>query len=117
MMKHVNGREVSRDDPVKIRCHPGASTDGIIDYVRLTARKKPDMTIINTCIIDIQEIKLTHFKMLERSLLPLKKSMLTMKYKLLSQLLSVSTNCLTMIKTSMKKFKKSTEGRINYVKV
>ena len=31
------------------------------------------------------KIRLTHFKKLERSLLPLKKSMLTMKYKLLYQ--------------------------------
>ena len=108
MMKHVNGREVSRDDPVKIRCHPGASTDGIIDYVRLTARKKPDMTIINTCIIDIQEIKLTHFKKLERSLLPLKKLI----YKLLSQV-----SFTVMIKTSRKKLKKSTESWRIYVRV
>ena len=112
MMKHVNGREVSRDDPVKIRCHPGASTDGIIDYVRLTARKKPDMTIINTCIIDIQEIKLTHLEKLERSLLPLKKSMLTMKYKLLFQV-----SFTAMIKTSRKKLKKSTESWRIYVRV
>ena len=31
MLKHVNGREVSRRDSVKIRCHPGATTDDIID--------------------------------------------------------------------------------------
>ena len=28
--------------------HPGATTDDIIDYVRPTARKKPDMIIIHT---------------------------------------------------------------------
>ena len=27
MIKHVTGREVSRDDSIKIRCHPGATTD------------------------------------------------------------------------------------------
>ena len=48
MIKHVNGREVSRDDSVKIRCHPGATTDDIIDYVRPTARRKSDMIIIHT---------------------------------------------------------------------
>ena len=53
MIKHVNGREVSRDKSVKIRCHPGATTD-IKDYVRPTARKKPDMTIIHTGTNDIQ---------------------------------------------------------------
>ena len=54
MIKHVNGREVSRDNSVKIRCHPGATTDDIIDYVRPTARKKPDMIIIHTSTNDIQ---------------------------------------------------------------
>ena len=48
IIKHVNGLEVSRDDSVKIRCHPGATKDDIIDYVRPTARKEPDMTIIHT---------------------------------------------------------------------
>ena len=54
MIKHVNGCEVSRDNSVKIRCHPGATTDDIIDYVRPTARKKPDMIIIHTGTNDIQ---------------------------------------------------------------
>ena len=54
MIKHMNGREVSRDDSVKIRCHPGATTDDIIDYIRPTVRKKPDMIIIHTGTNDIQ---------------------------------------------------------------
>ena len=54
IIKHVNGCEVSRDNSVKIRCHPGATTDDIIDYVRPTARKKPDMIIIHTGTNDIQ---------------------------------------------------------------
>ena len=54
MIKHVNGREIFRDNSVKIRCHPGATTDDIIDYVRSTARKKPDMIIIHTSTNDIQ---------------------------------------------------------------
>ena len=54
MIKNVNRREVSRDDPVKIRCHLGATTDDIIDYVRPTARKKSDMIIIHTGTNDIQ---------------------------------------------------------------
>ena len=54
MIKHVNGREVSRVNSVKIRCHPGATTDDIIDYVRPTAGKKPDMIIIHTDTNDIQ---------------------------------------------------------------
>ena len=54
MIKHVNWREVSRDDSVKIRCHSGATTDDIIDYVRPTARKKPDIFIIHTGTNSIQ---------------------------------------------------------------
>ena len=46
MIKHVNEHEVSRDNSLKIRCHPGANTDDIIDYVRPPVRKKPDMIII-----------------------------------------------------------------------
>ena len=54
MIKHVNGREVFRDDSAKIRCHPGATTYDIIDYVRPTAGKKPDMIIIHAGTNDIQ---------------------------------------------------------------
>ena len=57
------------------------------------------------------QIKLTHFKKLERSLVPLKKLMLTMKYKLLSQV-----SFTVMIKTSRKKLKKSTESWRIYVR-
>ena len=39
MIKYVNGCEVPRDDSVKIRCHPGDTTDAIVDYVRPTACK------------------------------------------------------------------------------
>ena len=41
MIKHVN-----RDDSVKIRFHPGATTDDIIDYI--------DLIIIHTDTNDIQ---------------------------------------------------------------
>ena len=54
MIKHVNGREISKDDSVKIRCHLCTTTDAIIDYIRPTARKKPDMIINQTGINDIQ---------------------------------------------------------------
>ena len=40
----MNGREISRSSSVKIRSHPGATTEDLIDYVRPTARKKPKMT-------------------------------------------------------------------------
>ena len=54
MTKHVNGREVSRDDSVKTKCHLGATTDDIIDYVRPAARKKLDIIIIHNGTNDIQ---------------------------------------------------------------
>ena len=54
MIKHVNGREATRDDSIKIRCHLGATADFIIDYVRPTALKKTDMIIIHTGTTDIQ---------------------------------------------------------------
>ena len=56
------------------------------------------------------KIRVTLFKKLERLLLPLKKSMLTMKYTLLFQVLFTA-----MMKTLKKKLKMSTESWIIYV--
>ena len=38
----MNGQEISRSSSVKIRIHPGATTEDLIDYVRPTARKKTE---------------------------------------------------------------------------
>ena len=38
MIKYVNGAAVSRNVSVKLRSHPGATTDGFIDYVQPTVR-------------------------------------------------------------------------------
>ena len=54
MIKYLNGCEVSRDNSVKIKYHPGATTDNVLDYVRPSGRKKPDMIIIHTGTNDIQ---------------------------------------------------------------
>ena len=54
MIKYVNGRVVSRNDPVKVRSYPGATTDDFIDYVRPTVRKKPNLIIIHTGTNDVQ---------------------------------------------------------------
>ena len=54
MIKYVNGREVSRNNSVKVRSHPGATTDDFIDYVRSTVRKKPNLIIIHAGTNDIQ---------------------------------------------------------------
>ena len=43
MINYVNEREVSLNISVKVRSHPGATVDYFIDYVRLTARKKPNL--------------------------------------------------------------------------
>ena len=51
------------------------------------------------------KIRVAHFKKLERLLLPLKKSMLTVKYTLLFQV-----SLTVMMKTSRKKLKISTES-------
>ena len=44
-IKYVNGREVSRNNPMKVRSHSGAITDDSIDYVRPTVQKKPDLKL------------------------------------------------------------------------
>ena len=51
MIKYVNGRETSSS--VKIRSHPGATTEDLIDYVRPTARKNPKMMVIHSGTNDL----------------------------------------------------------------
>ena len=48
MIKNVNDREISRSSSVKIRSHPGATTEDLIDYVRPTARKNPKMMVTHS---------------------------------------------------------------------
>ena len=54
MIKYVNGREVSRNNSVKVRSHPGATADDFNHYVRPTVRKKPNLIIIHSGTNDIQ---------------------------------------------------------------
>ena len=51
MIKYINAREISRSSSVKIRSHPGATTEDLINYVRPTARKKLKMMVIHTAPI------------------------------------------------------------------
>ena len=51
MIKYVNGREISSS--VKIRSHPGATTEDFIYYVRPTARKNPKMMVIHSGTNDV----------------------------------------------------------------
>ena len=53
MIKFVNGQNFSRNDSVKVRGHPGATTDHFIDYVRPTVRKKPNLIILHSETNDI----------------------------------------------------------------
>ena len=53
MIKYVNGREVSGNDSVKVRSHPGAITDDFVDYGQSTLRKKPSLIIIHSGTNDI----------------------------------------------------------------
>ena len=51
MIKYVNGREISSS--VKIRSHPRATTEDLIDYVRPTAQKTPKMMVIHSGTNDV----------------------------------------------------------------
>ena len=44
MLKHVNGFNVSDFMNVKVRSHPGATTEDLVDYVKPIARKNVDYT-------------------------------------------------------------------------
>ena len=46
MTKNVNGRNVARGDSVKIRPHPGASTEDLIDHIKSAICKNPDILVI-----------------------------------------------------------------------
>ena len=54
IIKNVNGRDVSRGDSVKIRPHPGASTEDLFDHIKPAIRKNPDIVVIHTGTNDLQ---------------------------------------------------------------
>ena len=81
-----------------------ATADDVLDYIRPTARQKPDMIIIHTGTNVIQK-KVNTLQKIRKITTKLKKSMLTMKYKLLSQVSFTGT-----INTLRKKLNKSTES-------
>ena len=53
MIEYMNGWGISRSSSVKIRSHPGATTEDIIDYIRPTAQKTPKMMVIRSGTNDI----------------------------------------------------------------
>ena len=53
MIKHVNGRNVSNYINVKVRSHPGATSEDLIDYAKPMARKTPKKLVIRTGTNDL----------------------------------------------------------------
>ena len=53
MIEYMNGWGISRSSSVKIRSHPSATTEDIIDYIRPTAQKTPKMMVIHSGTNDI----------------------------------------------------------------
>ena len=54
IMKNVNGRDLSRVNSVKIRPHPGASTEDPIDHIKPAMPKNHDIVVIDTGTNDLQ---------------------------------------------------------------
>ena len=48
MIKQINGPELLRLNSLKIRCHSSSAIGDIINHIKITARKTPDMIIIHT---------------------------------------------------------------------
>ena len=71
MIKYVNGREISLNNPVKVRSHPGATTDEFIDYVRPAVRKKANLIIIHTGTNDIQS-NVNNFQKIRKAICSIK---------------------------------------------
>ena len=55
LIKHDNGRGISRSHRVQVDPNPGASTYDLIDYVKPALRKKPKALLIHTSTDDIQQ--------------------------------------------------------------
>ena len=54
IIKNVNGKDVSRHDSVKIRPHPGASTEDLINHIKPAISKNPVIVLIHTGTNDLQ---------------------------------------------------------------
>ena len=54
MIKNVSGRDVSCRDSIKIRLHPGASTEDLVDQIKPAIREKPDILVIHIGTNDLQ---------------------------------------------------------------
>ena len=87
MIKYLNGRQISRSSSVKIRSHPGATTEDLIDYVRATARKKPKMMVIHSHTSDITN-KVNTLQKIRKVINAIKENDVTTKFKSFGQVSS-----------------------------
>ena len=55
IIKHVNGRDISRSHTVKVGPNPRASTHNLMDYMKRSMRKNPKALVIHTGTNDIQQ--------------------------------------------------------------
>ena len=55
MIKHTTGRNVSDSMNAKVRSHPGATSEDLVDYEKPIAPKKPKMLVIHTGTNDLPD--------------------------------------------------------------
>ena len=53
MIKNITGTGISRENIIKMRSHPGATTIDICDYIKPELRQKPDVVIVHCGTNDI----------------------------------------------------------------
>ena len=81
MIKHVNGRNISRSHTVKVCSNPGASSHDLMDYVKPAMRKKRKALVIQTGTKDIQQ-EMNTMKMVNKLFTVMKEIDLKKKLKL-----------------------------------
>ena len=84
ILKHMNGREISRSSSAKIRSHSGVTTKDLINYVRPTARKKTKMMVIRSGTNDITN-KVISLQKIRKVINAIKENDVTAKLKSLCQ--------------------------------
>ena len=47
VIKNITGTEISRENIIKMRPHPGATTIDICDYIKPELRQKPEVVIVH----------------------------------------------------------------------
>ena len=62
------GLQKNKNQRVKVRCHPGATTTDIIDHIKPEIRKKPDHMIIMAGTNDLSQVDVKTFQNLNEVL-------------------------------------------------